>query len=458
MALAARMQSAERSVAPDPNMGSRAIASRPMLLLERTMYRDGKTPFTSLFTIRLNGALQVLRLRGALARVQAKHPLLRCVVQDASTAPRFVLLEQPAPISLRVVERQGEEHWQQEARREWLTPFNGAREALVRFVLIRGSGVAELLLVAHHCICDGHSGMTLLRDLLTAYATENDLPAYEQFGGVGELVPTPVLNNRGFQRRVRWKQRGLRLLLRFKTGGLPPTQVRIPGERMYFDRWSMSQPEATALAERCKQENVTILAAVSLSFMQAFRDVRGARALRKVNAMVNARRFLPQLKRDALFGLAPGVNLSTRHLPVPNDMSIDDFWARSRLIKANLNQRIDGLEASIYGALMSFEGLHDKYRQVVDFFERRPPAPHLTFSNMGRLDLPEESGGLHVDKVYSPLVMVSPTPANTLVLSSFGREMEFALVSDEQSLPRTDAQRIRDRATAILRASLAVAV
>ena len=85
-----------------PSMGSGSAQSsrrsRPLLLLERTMYRDGRTPFTSLFTIRLRGALHEQALRHALNRIQAKHALLRCVVEDAAEGPRFVMMDRPAPI------------------------------------------------------------------------------------------------------------------------------------------------------------------------------------------------------------------------------------------------------------------------------------------------------------------------------------------------------------------------
>jgi hypothetical protein len=50
--------------------------------------------------------------------------------------------------------------------------------------------------------------------------------------------------------------------------------------------------------------------------------------------------------------------------------------------------------------------------------------------------------------------MVSPTPANTVVLSSFAGEMEFAIISDEQSLPRVDANSISLRAAELLQACI----
>ena len=64
--------------------------ARPLLLPERTMYRDGRTPFTSIFPVKLLGEIDEFRLRHALARVQKKHPLLRCVINDIAGRPCFV--------------------------------------------------------------------------------------------------------------------------------------------------------------------------------------------------------------------------------------------------------------------------------------------------------------------------------------------------------------------------------
>jgi Condensation domain len=440
---------------------------RPMLLLERTMYRDGRTPFTSLFTARLRGELREEQIREALQLVQSKHPLLRCVVANASAElpMRFVLLDEPAPIPLRTVERKAEDDWEREARREWVTPFAGERGPLLRVVWLRGRGaeVSELMLVAHHCICDGQSGLTLLRDLLWACEDRGrSLGSYSALGRLEELVPAAVLADRSFTRRVKRRQRVLRVMLWLKRGKakLDGKSRGIPPERMYFLRWQMEAAETRRLAERCKQEQVTVLAAAGLSLTAAFRFVRGPRGAGKVNAMVNARRFLPQLPTDALFGLAPGVEMQqqrtrieawAQHADTGRADWTRNFWAAARAMKADLTQRVQKVEGSIHLNLASFEGLHERYEEVVNYFERRPAVPSLTFSNLGRLDLPEECRGLRVEKVFSPLVMVSPTPANTVVLSSFRGEMEFALVSDEESLPRSEAERIREMALEFLR-------
>jgi hypothetical protein len=432
--------------------------SRPLLLLERTMYREGRTPFTSVFTIKVLGELDEGQLRQALARVQAKHPLLRCVVEEAAGGPRFVLLDRPAPIPLRIVERGGDDDWQTEARREWVAPFDANRDPLVRLVWLRGGEVNELLLVGHHCICDGHSGINLVRECLSAYdQPQQDLGSYDALGAIEDIVPAALLQNRRFRRRARWKAGMLRLTLFLKQRGeSKPPVPRIANEQMYFHRWDIGNAAALELTERCRSEGVTVLAAVSVAFMQAFRDVRGAQGLSKTCTMVNARRFLPDMRPDAMFGLAPGVALRTKDLPPPQQMSADGFWARARAIKADLTRRIDRLGAGLYDTLAGLEGLHDKYKGLVAFFESAPAVRNLTLSNMGRLDLPQEYRSFRLDRVYSPLVMVSPTPANTVVISSFAGQMEFAIVSDEQSLPHAQAVEIKQRAMEILRTCVAM--
>ena len=412
--------------------------TRPLLLFERTMYRDGRVPFTTVFTVQLAGELYERRLRQALDRVQAKHPLLRCVIEKAADVPRFVLLDRPAPIPLRIVTLNGEDDWQREARREWVTPFDASRDPLARFVWLRGGLLNELMLVAHHCICDGFAGVKLLRQCLLAYdEPEAALSPYEMLGGVEDIVPAALLADPRFLRRARWKARFFRLMLLLKRRR---KGNRIAPDEVYFHRWNIG--DASAFIGRCRLENVTVLTAVSVAFMRAFREVHGSP--RNISAMVNARRFLPEMRDDAMFGLVPSVAVRTKNLP-------PDFWSQARVIRADLARRIDRLGSDLYETLAAFESLHDKYDSLVAYFESPPAVRGVTMSNLGKIELPQQYRTFRLTRVYSPLVMVSPTPANTIVVSSFAGEMEFAIISDEQSLPHAHALKIGERAMEILR-------
>jgi hypothetical protein len=416
------------------------------------MYREGRTPFTSVFSIQLFGRLVEGRLREALARVQAKHPLLRCVIEDSVEGPRFLLQDRPAPTPLRVIERKNDDHWQAEVRREWVAPFDASHNPLVRLVWLRGSEVSELILVGHHCICDGQSGMTLLRDCLSAYdEPEKDLGTYDSLGAIEDVVPAALLKNRSFRRRIRWKIGLLRLIFLWERRKRARSASPIRGEQMYFHRWSLEKGASQTLTERCRAEGVTVFAAMSVAFLQAFREMRGAQALRNVYTMVNARRFMPLLRPDAMFGMAPGVKLSMKGLPPPQEMSARGFWTCAQAIKAELTRQVDVLGRDIYDYLVGMEDMHNMYGSLTADTKSATAVRHVTISNMGRLEFPQRYQSFWVETIYSPLVMISPTPANTVVISSFAGRMEFAIVSDEQSLPPGQAVAIRHRAMDILR-------
>ncbi len=454
--LEASLQQAPVSPYPATVTGLDEMPSRRLLLLERTMYRDGYTPFTSLFTVRVRGDLNETRLRQALAQMQAKHPLLRCVVEENAEGPRFVLRSRPAPVPLRIAERSTDFAWEEEARREWITPFRSTQEPLVRLVWLRGDGVHECMLVAHHCICDGPSGMILLRDCFAAYDDPRaEAGAYDALGAIEDLVPEALLRSRSFRFRVRRRTALLRLALLVRAPRRHEER-RLCADQIYFHRWQLDPADARPLIERCREENVTILAAAGVAFQQAFREIRGAGALKNAYTMVNARRFMPRLHPEALFGIAPGVAIPMPKLSSAEGISNSAFWENARAIRKNLAVRIDRLGKQFYEYLAALENLHDRYARLVADTDAAPAIRHVTFSNLGRLDLPQHFRSFHIEHVYSPLVMVSPSPANTVILSSFGGAMEFAIISDERSLPQTQARAIRERAMSILRASAAI--
>ena len=185
-----------------------------------------------------------------------------------SEAPRFVLRDHPAPIPLRIFERKHDDDWQTEVRREWVAPFEASRDPLVRLVWLRASEVSELILVGHHCICDGQSGMTLLRECLSAYdEPEKDLGTYDALGAIEDVVPAALLKDRGFRRRMRWKIGLLRLIFLWERRKRARSASAIRGDQMYFHRWSLDKAASLKLTERCRAEGVTVFAAMSVAFL-----------------------------------------------------------------------------------------------------------------------------------------------------------------------------------------------
>ncbi len=178
---------------------------RPLIIGERIMYSDGQTPLNSAFVARVRGLIPPEQLRHALNKVQAKHPLLKAgVMSDKKGRPHFMSNTQITEIPLRITQRQRDEDWQHESAAEWRTPFDMQRGPLCRMVWIRGVEVSELILVCHHCICDGASVANLLREvLLLTDEPDTELPPYESFNDIKELIPAPYLQNKQLVRKGR---------------------------------------------------------------------------------------------------------------------------------------------------------------------------------------------------------------------------------------------------------------
>ncbi|MEZ0469558.1 condensation domain-containing protein [Luteimonas salinilitoris] len=422
-------------------------AERPLTLFERGLYLDGTRPVNIVFVAGIRGRLPPERLRHALARVQDKHPLLRCAIVQRDGRPWFRLLPRPAPIPLRVVARTGDDDWRRQSAHERRQRFDGSREPLVRAVWLRGEGAGELLLVCHHCICDGRSIVTLLREILALCDRPDlDIGGYRSLDPAERLLPDAVLGDRGLRRRSRWMAGLFGWLVRIRRPGPELTYGDV-----YSIHWTLDQPASLRLARRCEREGVTVFNALAAASVLGFRAVRGTKGAGRFMVPVDARRFLPKLADDHLFAMAPTVALSPR-VPHPERTSETGFWTLARTLRRDLDRRIGRLGAGVHRNLLGMEHLHALFDRLIAHSRSRRSGRNVTLSWLGRLDLPEDYREFRIEAVHSPSATLQPTPANLLVVLGFAGRLEFALTSDEVSLPRAQAMAIRETSLRLLRA------
>ncbi|MCD0448690.1 amino acid adenylation domain-containing protein [Actinocorallia sp. API 0066] len=120
--------------------------------------RAGRAGYAVPLSVSFSGAVDVPRLRAAVAEVLARHPVLSCAVREEDGVPYLV----PADVSPFVVE----------GPVDAAAPFDLESGPLLRIGLEPGEGGCRLTLVAHHLVFDGESKSLFLRDLAAAYAGE----------------------------------------------------------------------------------------------------------------------------------------------------------------------------------------------------------------------------------------------------------------------------------------------
>jgi NRPS condensation-like uncharacterized protein len=413
---------------------------RKMLFFERFMYIDGVTPINCIMTVRVRGAIDPDNLRAALNKVQARHPLLHTRVVQEGDEPYFVSDDETREIPLQIVERASSEDWQPRTVAEWKVPFDAKTGPLLRLVWIRSDDVSELMVIAHHCICDGGSVMTLIREVLQVTdQPETELVPYVSYNSIANLIPNEILTDPKVQRKVRRRAWLYKIFL----GVLGSRTRALSAGDPYVIYWNANADELAAINHRCNAEDTNTYAALCVAFLQAFREIQGRAARNKIMCPVSIRRFIRSVKSDMLFAFAPTIELS-----LPKESS-SDFWTLARQMKHSIGEKIEGMNA--YEDLMLGDRMRSSLPRIINFLRSSKGGHDVAFSNMGRLRIPAKYKAFQVEAVVGSTVAVPWRNTNTLIATNFLNTMELSFLSNERFLPQREAQAIQQRALDLLK-------
>src|SRR5215831_6959620 len=154
--------------------------------------------FRVIVVMRLDGSIDAHVVTLALARLQARHPKLRAIIIRRNDGRHQYQFDRAAPaIPLDVVDYDdGNSPWREEARRLVQIRFPAEGPLAAVAVLRRQhQAYSEVILVAHHAIADGQSGIILMHDLLTEYASleaDRGAPPRPQLRPVSARRATPA--------------------------------------------------------------------------------------------------------------------------------------------------------------------------------------------------------------------------------------------------------------------------
>jgi NRPS condensation-like uncharacterized protein len=352
----------------------------------------------------------------------------------------FAFSDNPLKIPVRVVERNSDDDWTNETATEWKTPFNMSEGPMVRMVWIKSEGVSELMLIGHHCICDGTSLITIFREILQVVdQPDAQLTPYPPFQSLQDLFPQEVLSDLKMALLVKVKAALLRLFaLTVRAVSTAPA-----GEH-YLIYWRAGAKESAALVNRCKGEGTTPYAAMCVAFLLAFRQVNSARFKNRIMCPVDIRRFISNIRADVMFNYAPPI-------PLRIDSRIDprtEFWDLARGLKQSMSEQIGRLNA--YEHLMVAEELQTSIPKVFSFLRRSKGRHDFAFSNVGRLDMPDNYRGFRVDGLLGVTVAVPWRNATTLITAHFRGHTDIAFVSNDGFLPYAEAVAIKETAVKLL--------
>ncbi|QXU39966.1 hypothetical protein [Pedobacter sp. D749] len=414
---------------------------RRLILGERIMHVDTKTPLNCVFGAKISGKISEENLHKALHKIQLKHPLLQMNIDATGKVPYFVLNENISKIPIRIASRPTDQSWLAQSKIEWYKLFDAHNEPLARVVWLKGETESELLLVLPHCICDGTTILNLMRELMTLLDNpEQDLAPYPSFRSVYDLLPVDFKITRAAHFKGKVFAALGRLFFFFKA-----TSNNNVDQSNYVVHWKISTDDTKQLLVKCKAENTTVHAAICVAFMEAFKSVRGTKAHGKVICPVDIRRFVEAIKQDTMFAFAPIAELKL-------EQSENDFWIKTRKLKNDLETKV--AEMKVYDLLNMSEYFHSSVNKMIGFLKTTKGTHDVTLSNMGLLNIPKDYKSFILKTIYSPTVAFPWKNANTLVCSTFNGQLDFSFMSNESFLREFEAWQIKDRAMELIKENL----
>ena len=377
--------------------------------------------------VRLRGSITLADLQAALDGLRARHPAL--IDADA----HFPLQETTGCTGTA---------WLDAARQELLQGFP-AGGPFARFVLLRikeEEEQADLLGVFHHGVCDGMSGVYVLRDILRLLGEPGlVLEALPRPVDMRNLIPTSVRTSRAVQMRVNGFVSILRLRLFFAR--IFPTRKRpaveqdsatarlTPDKRMCILTDRLSPVQTAALVQRCKTEGVTVHAAVSTAWLRAFAALPGENRslVHSASSPVSLRERLSIPTTSGLYmaNAVTKINASPRR----------DFWDAAREFKRKMNRACTDEALFLYPLMIGavFSSIREKdLKYVLPALFDRPVRYDFSVTNLGRLDLSACFGPLEVE-AFTNLVNTSEHE-RTLCVNTFDGRLTWSLLFRESKM------------------------
>ncbi|MFF0479617.1 condensation domain-containing protein [Streptomyces sp. NPDC004284] len=393
--------------------------------------------------VRIQGEISAPALRTALRALQDRHPLLRVAIaagdpQQPGTGPRFVPTARPVPLREVLLAAPEEDRWAGEIdARELTDPIDRESGPLARAVLISTPGQThDLVLTVPHCIADGTTALSLLRQWVHL-AAQPPAGAGTTGGGLPEpfeaLFP-PRPGPRPEAGAQDPQESG-------ETGRLRPERfVPFDQRRTRMLHRSLDGDVLERLAAACKREGTTLhgVLAAALACAVAHDAQAAPQARFAVGSPLSLR---DELRREVTEDEA-GCYVSALHSVVRYQP--EDLWAMARFVNDDIAARKKhGEQYEVFDllAVQGPAGTADSGPFIRHFEENGPF--NFFVSNIGRFAFPTELGAWHLSGAQFVGGISVVGYLGSSVTTSQGR-LSWNFTYIEEAVSRQRAERIAD--------------
>ncbi len=427
---------------------------RRMNMLERVFYMV--PGYKVSISARLEGDVDEERFRKSILKIQDIHPLLRSRVVFDDNGNAFFTTENVQPIDVSVVDMTTDEQWYELFVKNISVLYEPENKPMISFVLIKGSKYSDLLIMASHSITDGMAVVFILRDLLEAYAEPGakveSLFPYE----VMDFVPARVLHS--FKNTIGgWYARMISRKWNKQPVFFNHEDYRAANKWFWKNNdyqaifFELDKDDIKLLSQRCHNEQVSMGNAIATAFIASYQEINGQfhGSQKMVSIPFDLRRHSERNIGDIVSMCSGSIDISMRYDPHKS------IWENARSFQEKVVNKtrklntgfmellhydpnlLDALSTFAMPAITDPEGLDttpnlqkliaNKDNVAFKIFNKyKDKAPGTVSSNLGRLDIPQDYGNIHLNRVVLIPLLKSSSPLFQTI-STIGNKLVFAM-------------------------------
>ncbi|MFK0295418.1 condensation domain-containing protein [Streptomyces sp. NPDC090442] len=397
--------------APARDQSVRPRLRRPLSPLERWYWiADQISPLNGIARARVHGLLPVQVLRRALDVLQDRHPLLRVAISSEpdGTRAEFVPVEgQPVPLRLAVADAEDQTAWEREVNEhELVTGVDWRTGPLLRAVVISqrteesatpdDAPAHDLLLVASHCVADGLTLLSLLRQWIEIAAELHAgrtvlAPPFRALPATEDLVPERHRGVEGSARLAALMLRDTLASRRLRAQRIVPGRA-VPAEerRTQMLHRTLTGAQMELVTRACKRQGTTVHGALAAALVTAV--AKDAGTCSPAHFSIGS----PVDFRSSLSGAISREEAGSYAATLPSLVAYRPgrpLWPMARSISKDLARRRARGEHLTLVKLLGSAGPAsvENSGPFVRFMDEKGPI-NLCLSNVGRHDFPARLG------------------------------------------------------------------
>ncbi|MFD9069051.1 FAD-dependent monooxygenase [Streptomyces lasiicapitis] len=386
---------------------------RELSPLERWYWiADQTSPLNGIARVRVHGDVPIDLLRQALDALQARHPLLRAAITgDDSRRPAFRPIE-GLPIPLRHVTlppgaEDGDSRWEHVVNEhELIESIDWRTGPLLRAVVITHQGNApqgdthDLLLTASHCVADGTTALSLLRQWIetAGHLSTGEQPpmtSHRALPAAEDLLPSRHRGPRAAAALGTQMLREQQAIRRHRPQRIAPEHtLPFTRRRTRMLHRALTSAQVELLLAACRRHDTTVHGALAAAMVAAVAEDADTPAPARF-AIGSPVDFRGALARTVTYDEA-GTYVAT----LPTYVSYEPgaaLWPMARAISEDLARRTRRGEHLSTVGLLRWAGPKSPStsRRFMEYMDSKGPL-NLCLSNLGRHDFPDRVGPWHL--------------------------------------------------------------